>query len=196
MIRSFRSTQIDRRRIDALLKLALAGPSAGNAQSLQFVALDGDEVGTYWETTLPVADRDRFPWPGLLRAPVLVIPYVEPERYLERYREPDKAHTGLGREIDSWTVPYWWVDGGAAVQTLLLAVAADGLGACFFGQFEHEGPIRRLLGVPDTMRALGTVAIGHPDEHDRPSRSARRPRRSPSETIRWSGWDASTQVPT
>ena len=94
-----------------------------------------EETARYWAVTLP--DPAGFRWQGLLRAPVLVIPLVRPDAYAERYGEPDKAPSGLG-DLDAWAVPYWWVDGGMAVQTLLLAAVAEGLGACFFGQFAHE----------------------------------------------------------
>ncbi len=194
MVRSFEDTPIERARVEALLRLALRGPSAGNTQALRFLVLDGPEIEHYWATTLDADRRASFPWPGLLVAPVLVLPYVEPSRYPERYREADKAETGLGAGEDSWTVPYWWVDGGAAVQTLLLAAVADGLGACLFGQFDHEPAVRARFGVPDSMRALGTVAIGYPADDDRPSRSSRRPRRAEDVTVQWNRWvEASTR---
>ena len=73
-------------------------------------------------------------------------------------------------------MPYWWVDGGAVVQNLLLAATAAGLGACLFGQFAHEAAVRAAFGVPDDRRALGTVALGWPAEADDPGRSAGRAR--------------------
>lgn len=189
MVRSFSAEALDPQRVERHLRLALAGPSAGNTQPVTFVVLDGAATEQYWDTTLPEHRRGSFSWPGLLRAPILVLPYVDPSRYVARYGEADKAHTGLGDGTSAWTVPYWWVDGGAAVQTLLLSAVADGLGACFFGQFEHEAALRLKFGVPESLRALGTVAIGYPDGFDRSSRSAQRPRRSSNDTIRWQHWN-------
>lgn len=194
MVRSFSEETISRERIDRHLRLALAGPSAGNTQPLTFVVLDGAGVGDYWETTMPADRRESFVWPGLFRAPILILPYVDPARYVARYGESDKAHTGLGTGDSAWTVPYWWVDGGAAVQTLLLSAVADGLGACFFAQFEHEAALRSRFGVPDSLRALGTIAMGHPDGLDRPSLSALRPKRPSGDTIRWGRWGPKDSV--
>jgi nitroreductase len=100
---------------------------------------------------------------------------VSPVAYAERYAEPDKRDTGLG-DVEAWPVPYWWVDGGMAVEAMLLAAVAEGLGACFFGLFEHEQAVLDAFGVPAGRRALGTVALGHPLP-DTPGRSAARPKR-------------------
>lgn len=188
MVRRFRPDPVDRDDLDALLAYGLGGPSAGNSRSLHLVVLEGAEVDRYWNTTLPPDRRHRFPWPGLLQAPVLILVYVEPEAYLNRYAEPDKAHTGLGGGEDRWSVPYWWVDGGAAVENVLLGAVAHGLGACLFGQFELEQGVRAEFGVPETMRAVGTVAIGHPAADDRPSRSGLRGRPDPARHVHRGQW--------
>lgn len=176
MVRHFTDRLVPDEAVDRVLDLARRAPSAGNTQPWSFLVLRDDDVARYWATTMPDPEaRARFRWQGLLRAPVLVVPYVRPAAYAERYAEPDKAATGLGAGADAWPVPYWWVDGGAAVQNLLLASTAAGLGACLFGQFEHEADVRAAFGVPDDQRALGTVALGWPAP-DQPGRSAARPR--------------------
>lgn len=173
MVRSFTDDAVDDALVDRLLDLTRRAPSAGNSQPWELLVLHGGDVDRYWDTTL--ADRAAFRWQGLLAAPVLVVPYVRPSAYLDRYSEADKASTGLGTSVGAWPVPYWWVDGGAAVENLLLSATASGLGACLFGQFEHESAVRRAFGVPDDRRAVGTVAIGHPAV-DEPGRSAGRGR--------------------
>jgi nitroreductase len=84
-------------------------------------------------------------------------------------------------------VPYWWVDAGMAAEHLLLGAVAEGLGACFFGLFDHEAAVLAELGVPEGWRAVGTVAMGHPAP-DEPGRSARRGRRPLDEVVRRGGW--------
>lgn len=188
MVRSYTSESVDDAVIDQVVASAYRAPSAGNTRSLELLVLTGDAVELYWTTALSPAKRAGFPWPGLLLAPVLIVPYVNPSRYADRYSEADKARTGLDT-IDAWSVPYWWVDGGAAVENILLTAVALGLGACLFGQFEHEEHLRRAFGVPDEFRAVGTVAFGHPDpDNDRPSQSSRRPRRTVDETTHRGRW--------
>jgi nitroreductase len=182
MVRAFRDEPVPDDVLDRVLDLARRAPSAGNTQPWEFLVLRGPSVAAYWAATMPdPAARTGFRWQGLLHAPALVVPYVQPDAYVDRYVEPDKADTGLGAGADAWAVPYWWVDGGAAVQNLLLACTAEGLGTCFFGQFDHEPDVRRAFGVPDDRRAVGTVAVGWPAP-DEPGRSASR-RRPPLEEI-------------
>ena len=161
MTRSFLGVPIAPEVVEGLIDLARRSPSAGNASALEWLILhDPAAVAAYWDTTLPPERRDGFAWPGLLNAPVIVIPWIDPQIYLERYREADKAHTQLGESLDAWDVPYWFIDGGAAVQTLLLAAEDMGLGALFFGVFGHEPKVRETFGVPPRWRALGAVALG------------------------------------
>ena len=182
MVRAFTDEPVGDDLLAELLDTARRAPSAGNTQPWDLLVLRGDAVARYWTTTLPDPEaRARFRWQGLLAAPVLVVPYVRPDAYVERYAESDKAATGRGTGLDAWPVPYWWVDGGALVQNLLLACTDAGLGACLFGQFDHEPAVRAAFGVPDDRRALGTVAVGWPAP-DEPGRSAGR-RRPPLEEI-------------
>lgn len=189
MVRSFAEQPVDPALLDDLLELARRAPSAGNTQGWGFLVLDTPEdCARYWDTTLEPQRRVGFAWPGLLRAPVLVVPYGDPDAYVDRYAEPDKAATGLGEGMDAWPVPYWLVDAAFATMSLLLATVDAGLGACLFGQFHHESAVRDAFGVPHRMRAVGTVAIGHPDGGDRPGRSARRGRVPLEELVHRSRW--------
>ncbi len=188
MVRSFTGEPVDPACIDEICDLARRGPSAGNTAAVSFLVLEGPRTADYWDTTLPAARRAAFKWPGLLRAPVLIVVWTEPGAYLRRYQAPDKEAANLGRHADDWPVPYWFVDAGAAVMTMLLAAADRGLGACVFGLFQHEDAVRRRFGVPDSQRAVGTVAIGHPAEDDRASRSARLPRKALGDVIHRAHW--------
>lgn len=187
MRRAFSDEPIDGITIDALLDLARRVPSAGNAQGLSWLVLDTPAATSrYWDLTLSERRAD-FAFPGLLRAPVLVVALADPAAYVTRYAEPDKAASGLGVDADEWPVPYWFVDAGMAVQTLLLVVEDAGFGACFFGLFDHERAVLDAFGVPHHIRAAGTVAFGHPTAGpERPGRSSSRPRRD--DVIRRGSW--------
>lgn len=124
--------------------------------------LTGADVERYWAVTLPEGDRrTAFPWPGLLCAPVLVIPLVDPSAYLRRYGATDKAHAGLGDSLDAWPVPYWWVDVGASIMAVLVAAAAAELGSLLFGMFTHTASVLAEFGVPEDYQAAGVIALGY-----------------------------------
>lgn len=187
MVRAFTDDPIDASQVDTLVDLARRAPSAGHSQGWAFVVLEGEQTARYWDVTLPRARRSAFRWPGLVAAPVLIVVLVEPIAWVQRYAEPDKVATGLGEGESDWPVPYWWVDGGMAVEHLLLGAVDGGLGACFFGLFDHEADVLEALGVPDGWRAVGTVALGHPAP-DEPGRSAARGRRPLHEVLHRGGW--------
>jgi nitroreductase len=187
MVRAFDGRPVPPELVDRLVDLARRSPSAGNTQPWAFVVLEGAQTAAVWDVTMPADRRAAFRWPGLLSAPVLVVPLVSPDAYVERYREPDKLTTGLGAGASAWPVPYWWVDGGMAVQTLLLAAVDAGLGALFYGLFGHEAAVLAALGVPDGYRALGAVALGWPAP-DEPGRSAGRPRPALDDVVHRGRW--------
>jgi nitroreductase len=188
MVRAFRPDPVAPDVLDRVLDAACRAPSAGFTQGLDLLVLEGPAAtADYWSLTFPdAAARAGFRWQGLFDAPVLVVPVVDPAAYAERYGQPDKARTGLG-EVGAWPVPYWWVDGGAAVQNLLLAAVDEGLGALLFGLFEAERAVLAAHGVPEGRRALGTVALGHPAP-DEPGRSATRARRPLAEVVHRGRW--------
>jgi len=76
------------------------------------------------------------------------------------------------------------------VMAMLVAAEGRGLGALFFGQFDHEAAVAAAFGVPDGRRALGTVAVGRPAGEGRPSRSAQRGRPDPATRVHRAGWSA------
>lgn len=195
MVRSFTDEPVASELLDQLLTDALRAPSAGNSQGSDLLVLEGPaETAQFWDVTLPVERRSTFTWPGLLRAPVLVLPLADPARYVARYAEPDKERSGLGQGEDAWPVPYWMVDTAFVAMSLLHGVVDAGLGALFFGIFRNEEQLLARLGVPDGHRPIGAIAIGHPDGADRAGLSAPRPRRPLEDAVHRGRWDQSRRL--
>ncbi len=188
MVRAFESRSVPSDVLDRVLDLARRVPAAGNTQGLDLVVLEGVQTQRYWDATLTAERRASFPWPRLLDAPVLLIPVSWPSAYVERYSEADKARTGLGDGESSWDVPYWYVDTAFAAMVAMLAAVDEGLGALFFGQFEHEAAVKLALGIPEDRRPVGTIALGYAADEQRPSASSKRPRRPFDEVVHRGGW--------
>ncbi len=192
MVRAFEGRPLPAGALDTILELGLHAPSAGFSQGWAFVVLEGpDQTRRYWDLTLPPAERERFGWAGLLAAPALIIPLAHAQAYVDRYGEPDKATAGLGRSADDWPVPYWLIDTAMSSMLMLLAAVDQGLGALFFGIFDHEDQLMADLGVPEGYRPIGTIAVGYRSSEpgaDRPSGSLARGRRPLDEVVHRGGW--------
>ena len=187
MTRNFTGRPLGSDLVDQLLERALRAPSAGNTQGREFVVLEGPEqTARYWDTTTDPDWRVRSTrFAGLSRAPVVVLPFIDPGSYAARYREPDKLRPD---EEVAWVVPFWFVDAGFAVMPLLLGAADAGIGAAFLGNFRGEEALRTELGVPDRLRWLGAVLLGEAGEPDPPSLSSARPRRTLGDSVHRGGW--------
>jgi nitroreductase len=181
MVRSFDDRPVEPAALDRILAAPLRAPSAGFTQGVDLVVLEGPEqTARYWDAALPQPKRANFPWPGLLRAPVLVVVASSEGAYRCRYAEPDKAG-------DGFDVPWWHVDAAFVALLLQLAAVDVGLGALFF-RAHRPHALRVAFGIPGAYAPVGTVAIGHP-RPDRPSSSLRtRSRRSADDVVHRGGW--------
>ncbi|WP_116997685.1 nitroreductase family protein [Desertimonas flava] len=193
MTRAFLPDPLPDGLLDELVDLAARAPSAGKTQGWHLVVLEGADTARFWNVTLPAERRDGFGWPHLLDAPVIALPFADPQAYVNRYSEPDKARTGLGGAVEAWPAPYWTIDASMSLMTLLLGAEAAGLGALFFGVFRGEEELRADLGVPPHLELLGAVALGYPrpgadDGEAGRGRSATRRRRPAGEIVHRGGW--------
>lgn len=85
------------------------------------------------------------------------------------------------------------VDVAAALEHVVLAATAEGLGTCWVGAFSEE-KVRAVLGVPDRIRVVALTPLGYPaDEKGLYDQLAnlgkrQRPRRTLDEIIHYDTW--------
>lgn len=185
MVRNYEDRPVDDAAVQRIVDAGMRGPSAGFSQGFRFVVVT--DAGTR-RAIAGLADEEEYvargfvPW--ISRAPAHVVVCVREEDYHERYREPDKLNPD-GTEID-WPVPYWWVDAGAAMMLILLAVIDEGLAAGFFGIDRIDG-LKELLGIPSDVEPIGIVTVGYPAP-DRPSGSLARGHRTRDQVVFKERW--------
>ena len=188
MTRDFTDASIDASTVNELLRSAQFGPRAGNTHAIEFLVLEKKQVEQYWETTFSEETRSNFAWPRLFNAQVLILVWVNPDSYVSRYAEADKRKSGLGDGISSWTTPYWWVDGGMAAMTILLGAEAIGLGALFFGLFEHEEKVKSRFGIPEAFKSIGVIALGVAANEQKKSMSTKRDKQKLNDVVHRGRW--------
>ena len=159
--RSFAPSPVPRATVERLLDAARWAPTAGGLEPWRFVVVTDPAVRRALAETAP---RQGF----IAAAPVLVVVCALPEESARRYGD-------RGRDL------YCLQDTAAAVENLLLAATAEGLGSCWIGAFDEDAAAR-AVDLPEGWRPVAMVPVGEPDAA--PPRRSRRPL---SEVVRWTG---------
>ncbi|TKJ31047.1 MAG: nitroreductase family protein [Chloroflexi bacterium B3_Chlor] len=139
--------------VTRLLQAAIRAPSAGNCQPWYFFVVRNQSA----KRALAQAALNQW---FLSEAPVVIVVCAEPERSAIRYGD-------RGRRL------YSLQDTAAAIENLLLAAVASGLGACWVGAFDEE-EASLALDLPSHLRPVAIVPVGYPAR--RPSLSTDRRR--------------------
>lgn len=186
MVRNYRDDPVSPEQLGRILRAARRTPSAGFSQGQTFVVIDDPEMR---EKFIEAAGLGGDGISQMHRAPSFVVVCTSEQVYRDRYMEPDKRlRDGTPMGTLEWPVPYWWVDAGASMMLLLLAVVDEGLSACFFGL----GPdgwerVKELLEIPPHVTPAGIVSIGHAAP-DLRSPSLKRGWKPPEEVIHYNRW--------
>src|ERR1700733_6966880 len=110
MYRSFQDRLVPPDTVDRIMASAARAPSAGHTQGWAFVVLEGPEqTGRFWSTDADPEWLGHPDHPGVVDAPVIVLPFCSRQAYLDRYSAPDKAAAGLATK-EAWPAPYWLID--------------------------------------------------------------------------------------
>jgi len=190
MVRRYRTDPVNPDALERIVAAAHRGPSAGYAQGVSLiVVIAAPARSAIAELAGEPEWLERGYGPWLSAAPVHLVLCVEPETYTARYDEPGKDPAALD-------IPWWWVDGGAALMLILQAAVDEGLAAGFLGAHAMPG-IHDLLGIPTAVEVVGVVTIGHPLPDERSSSLDRgsRPATEVTHRERWGGPD-STRIGT
>lgn len=165
----------DRDAVACLLRAAVRAPNHHLTQPWRFIVLKGralDEFGEAWERG---AEREGKDPTGLRakarRAPVIVAVVERPKSHLPKVQEIEEHHAT-----------------GAALQNILLAAHATGLGAMLrTGPPAHIPEVLEYLGLAEGELVAGYVYLGYPavDQEGRPMTR----RTDPAELTEWRGWD-------
>lgn len=141
--RSYLQQPVEFDKITAIIEAGHYAPSAGNLQDWKFVLITDKGL----RSAIAEHCMEQY-W--MAQAPVHIVVCSNEERTEQRY--------GLrGKRL------YSIQSNAAAIENMLLAAHALGLGACWIGAFD-EDYLTRTLDIPETARPQAIITIGYAAE--------------------------------
>ncbi|HHY48081.1 MAG TPA: nitroreductase family protein [Firmicutes bacterium] len=159
-VRAFEDRPVPAATIGRIVDCGRMAPSAGNIQPWEFWVIRRPDLKA-------ALARAAYGQDFVATAPVVIVVCAEPGRSASRYGE-------RGSQL------YCLQDTAAAVENMLLAAVAFGLGACWVGAFD-EAEASKALRLPGRLRPVAIIPVGYPAETD--MRPRHRPLRPREETI-------------
>lgn len=171
-IRRFRSDPVPRSLLEELIEIASWAPSAGNMQDWEFAVVTDRSI------IVKLADAAHAQWAAVQKDDQGGVIASELTRYLDNFTWfsdiptliavscksteaflinilGERAHKVIGRKLSA----------AMAIQNLLLAANAAGLGTCCLtGPLAAEKEIRQILRLGKRRDLVCMVAIGYPEE--------------------------------
>ena len=159
-IRFYQDRPVEREKLVKLLKAAMAAPSACNIQPWEFVVVTEPEAVVQIKGTIAK-------W-GDWNAPAVIVVCSYPALI--------PWQGGDGKE-----------DCAAAIENILVAATAMGLGTVWIGGFD-PAVVRTTLDIPESVVPIGLVYVGYPAEEKEPRTQYL------EEAVHWQKYDA-TRTP-
>ena len=186
-IRRFTDEVVEPAAVERAIEAAILAPAPHHSEPFRFVVLRGDDPDQH-RRRIELLDRMREAWIAdlagidgkdpeeidrriargdLLRsAPVVIVPIVDLDAGSHTY--VDERRNAAERDL-------FMVAGGAAVQNLMIQLAAEDLGSAWISSTMFTPQIvRDFFDLGPRALPLGAVAVGHPGQpaKDRPPRRA------------------------
>ena len=141
-IRAYEDREVEREKIEKLLRAAMAAPSACNLQPWEFIVI----------TQKPAMDRLRDCVDGNNGG---------------NYNAPAAFIVCGNTSYIPWEGDTGVIDCSAAIENLLLAATVLGLGTVWIGAFDGDA-VRRAFDIPDPVKVISLVFFGYPAQEKAP----------------------------
>lgn len=160
-VRSYRPDTVEDEKLSRILDAARRAPSGKNGQPWVFIVVRDADIR---KKLVPACKNQEF----VGQAPVVVVACGREEL----------AYKKMGGYWNSLPV-----DIGIAMEHLMLAAEAEGLGTCWIGAF-IEDEVREILSIPDEVKIVALTPVGYPADERK-----FRPRKELNEIVMNDGWE-------
>jgi nitroreductase len=142
-VRHFLDAPVDRTTILEALRASSWAPSGLNNQPWRFAVV--------WDSNLKEQLAKLTRYAAVLRSAAVLIPvFLDKEASYDHVKDVQAV--------------------GAAVQNMLLALHAQGLGAVWIGEIlKNQERVLEILGLPPRLQLMAVVAVGHPAHRNQSS---------------------------
>ncbi|MCX7912732.1 MAG: nitroreductase family protein [Dehalococcoidales bacterium] len=157
-IRRFTTDPVDDAKIEAILEAGRWAPSWANTQCWRFVVVRDPEIRsqlakTLYSIKLPDREVPNPAAPAFDTAPVVIVVCAETGKAGAEHGAPGKYATDKG--------DWFMFDTALAVENMVLAAHALGLGTVIIGAFDAP-KTEQILNVPQGFRAVAMFPVGVP----------------------------------
>lgn len=136
-IRSYKSKPVEEEKLQRILEAARFAPSAANMQPVFFIIIKDEKT----KHQLKTAYSEKW----FYTAPLIICACSMPEKAW--IRSDGKNYADIDTTI--------------AMDHLVLAATAEGLGSCWIAAFKVPA-VKSILNLPDGMEPLAMTPIGYP----------------------------------
>mgnify|MGYP001453121242 CR=1 FL=1 len=159
-VRSYQSVPVEDDKLGKVLEAARLAPTACNLQPFQLIVIHtkGKEVEL----------RRIYNSSWFTQAPIVICVCAIP------------SQSGVRQDGKN----YCHIDATIAMDHLILAAAALGLGTCWIGAFNPD-EARSILGLPDDVEPIAFTPLGYPDDQPGDLQKIRKPM---GELVRYEHW--------
>ena len=147
-IRRYKDTPVDEATLEKILEAARWAPSWANTQCWRFVVVRDNDIRAGLVDAL---SENNPATKGLQNAPVIIVACAKLERSGYYHSEPQTVKGD-----------FYMFDVALAMQNLVLAAHALGLGTVHVGLFDHD-KVDKLLNVPEGHTVVEMTPLGYPD---------------------------------
>lgn len=180
-IRRYKPDAVDDTKIEAILEAGRWAPSWTNSQCWRFVVVRDPKIkaqlaGTLLNIRLRDKEVENPATTAINTVPAVIVVCAEIGK--------SGAESGTSGGVDYITDKGDWFmfDTALAVQNMVLAAHALGLGTVIVGAFS-AAQVEKILGIPEGNRVVSMVPVGIPDQEGK-----KPPRKELSEIVKQDTW--------